>query len=306
MRIIVCLFLLCAVPCFGQLRADLNSDGRVNFQDLAILMSEWMQEETMANNCLYFDEANYGTENQGYIDTGSQFQSTLRDSFAITAWCKPHAIGQYPGSLGIIGAGTPTTGVLLSIQTDGKLYAHYSTNDQLCEIAEGPVLVSDNWYFVAAVYRNISPTTGQVTTYINGVQAAQSDVVTVVFGDFVSPNLCLGMYNLSGISEPFLGIIDDIRIYGAANLLTVEDMVEIYSKGVGIKYAALSNGKTAVAAWNCDGLIGGKLIDAVGGLEGTLVGDIRLIPGGVPFPPNRPRPYVFGNGLDSMGIMNHR
>lgn len=43
MRTLTALFILLAAPVFA-LRADLNSDGRVDIADLAILASEWMQE----------------------------------------------------------------------------------------------------------------------------------------------------------------------------------------------------------------------------------------------------------------------
>jgi hypothetical protein len=41
---ITTVFLMCTVCAFG-LRADINGDGRVDMEDLAILASEWMQED---------------------------------------------------------------------------------------------------------------------------------------------------------------------------------------------------------------------------------------------------------------------
>jgi hypothetical protein len=43
--ILVCLILFLSQLCPAKLRADLNGDCRVDFADLHILMSEWMQEE---------------------------------------------------------------------------------------------------------------------------------------------------------------------------------------------------------------------------------------------------------------------
>lgn len=41
----VCLILFLSILCPAKLRADLNGDCRVDIADLAILMSEWLQEE---------------------------------------------------------------------------------------------------------------------------------------------------------------------------------------------------------------------------------------------------------------------
>jgi len=45
--ILICALL--ASACFGQLRADLNNDGYVNFEDFAILASEWNMSDLSAN-----------------------------------------------------------------------------------------------------------------------------------------------------------------------------------------------------------------------------------------------------------------
>lgn len=57
MRWILSVLLLCCASCLGCLRGDLDHNGRVDFADLQILMSEWMQtEECMANKLVVITE----------------------------------------------------------------------------------------------------------------------------------------------------------------------------------------------------------------------------------------------------------
>jgi hypothetical protein len=60
MKTYVILFLICACHLFG-LRADLNGDCRVDMEDLAILMSEWMQVEDCNDMALGRERITNGT-----------------------------------------------------------------------------------------------------------------------------------------------------------------------------------------------------------------------------------------------------
>jgi hypothetical protein len=103
-----------------------------------------------------------------------------------------------------------------------------------------------------------------------------------------------------GAQGSLAGAADDLRVY--LSELTVAEILELFNSGVGRKYAALSTGKAASFAMNCDEVDGnGKLVDAVGGLLGTITGDVTLVTGGTPIVPVNAEYYIVKRGSTVIG-----
>jgi len=266
--------------CLGSLRHDVNGDGIVNFVDFASFASEWMVEE-MANKALQFD----GT---GYIDTGVTFQSTFRDSFAVNGWCQL-SDGQSGASQVLFGVNTlgssyfvrvfvSATGILTS---QIKSSALSTTAEDAASFSNG----QNNWKMVTAVFTKLG-SASKLDLYVNSILvkegavdgAAVMEVYTSTKKPFIGGNNNNGVLNLSCV-----GIFDQWTIYNAANLPDVDDLNELWNGGQGRKYAALSSGKTAVAAWNMDEGSGVITADALGGSDASLTGGVAWVDGGVPF-----------------------
>jgi hypothetical protein len=268
---IICLFLLIAVGFAkaSRLKSDLNGDGRVDMEDLAILTEEWMMEDCMANNYLSFN----GTA--GYVTVPSNAALNLGSGdFTICGWanvsgigfqrilCKGSGIsGQYDLYLNALNK------LVIDVSQNGNGYVDFKT------VADVPM----GWFYFAVVKTGTS-----FTMTIN------NDICSVVEDSYYSswPNCDSNeVLSIGATAFPvdfFSGSLDDLRIYKSA--LTLEQIQAIYNGGIGTKYTQ-DESPTASAAWNMDEGTGTKITDAQAGLEGTFSATgVTWQSGGTPLP----------------------
>lgn len=271
--------LLLASSCFG-IAGDYNADGIVNLQDYSMaanggwnqrvvtVMENWL----MADKYVQFDgiagrvtvpssEAlNPGTGDFTICfwvkrETSASYPQTILDKYQFLNDIGPEIILNSNGTVSLIATGTTDSPTITTIALDASTF-----------------------YFVVFSY----DASGVCIPYVNGIAGTGVNVSAV--GNISSlEDLTIGA-KLTGTTynKFFIGSIDDLRIYKAA--LTAGEIAEIYNGGVGKKYAALSTGRTAAAAFNFDEGVGNYTLDAVGGLLGTKTSGVTWVSGGVPFP----------------------
>jgi len=265
----------------------LNGDGIVNFQDYAIasqngwnvqvrsVISQWLETD-MANNYLSFNGAS------SYV--------TLADSSALNVGTGDFSvsIAVYPVSLA--GAVTYTVvdffdedtnrgwKITLDGLTQKATLLVYDT--AVTKSVVSAALTTDTWNFIAfTIDRD-----GNGIPYLASAAGTPISVATAS-GTLSNPALpkqfgALRNDNTGLYSDYHNGYIDDFRLY--ASVLTTGEIAEIYNLGVGRKYAALSTGKVAAAAFQFDEGVGSYTLDSIGGLLGTLTG-CTWASGGVQF-----------------------
>jgi hypothetical protein len=254
------LILLALFPalCLASLRADLNGDRRVDFQDLSILASEWMCED-MGDYALKFNGvdqyvtvANNAALNFGTGDFSISFWANM-DAMIID---NPTIIDKMPTNVGYYI-------VYGKSRKDYKLIFQDGASG-ISEIASNPSGVG--WHnIIFSVDRN-----GVGTCYIDSVAGPASTSLALSLNTLTNT----GALTIGKFSTDFAAfMIDDIRFYQCA--ITEADAAEIFNGGRGLKYAALSTGKVASWASDCDlGADVDTLYDAVGTVNGTLVGNV--------------------------------
>lgn len=307
------LLLLCSS--LGHFASDFNNDGIVNFKDfaivtqsrcdsqfLSIIADEWLKENDM-NKALLFDGIT------GFVDTGETFQSTFRDSFTITGWCKASdgVKAQQQHICGAIKLPVPQS-VFLAVETNGKFSSYYESTTSAYTIEDAPTFVNgiNTWNMVAAVFTKLSLTTMRIDLYVNGTLRKQGAVENVTMGDYTTDrNFFLGASNdNSGAASFFEGSLDDVRIHGKA--LSANEVAAIYNGGIGRK--AHDSDFAAVDGYymNMDDGSGNpsgrKIIGGVGSdLNGTITGGVTWQDGGIPFEPSGVNYYIIKRGTTVIG-----
>lgn len=275
------MILAMAVPCFASLRADLNGDRRVDFQDFTILASEWMCDD-MGDYSLKFNGINqYATvANNDALNVGTgDFSISFQMKILSNTACYLVSKKQTGGSLGWrIQFSSVTQRILLTmVDTDG----HYR------QIYSNAVTVGMWTHICFTVDRD-----GYGIGYANAI--AGTPVADMSIADKTLSHtevLIIGALDPQNPSSFAPVLIDDIRIYkdydAVSGALTQEEVSEICNGGAGRKYAALASGKVASWASDCDlGADPDVLYDAVGTVHGTLTGNSEnnmWEAGGVPF-----------------------
>jgi hypothetical protein len=174
------------------------------------------------------------------LDTGATFQATFRSSFSISMWLKPDD-GQ-PATAKYIAAALNQTGtddeVDIRLQTTGKVYFWYATNDNDSVPAETNAAVFTNgaqtgWTHVLLVADSTVGGVGGLVIYVNGIVvtldgANDGDTTGVTFSEYTSStNFNLGAYNLEGAYGDYLdGSFGDFAIYNVA--LTADEVRSAY------------------------------------------------------------------------------
>jgi hypothetical protein len=267
--------------CFGSLRADLNGDRRVDFQDFSILASEWMCD--MGDYALKFNGIDQyavvphaASLNVGTGNFSISFRAKLPASSTAVDYilAKREAAGGIGWSI-YYTALTRTFGMSI-VDTDYHQ-----------RVISKAATTADVWHSVIfTVDRD-----GSGYCYIDGIKGSPTLEMSIADKSLDRPeDLIIGV-EPSARSAWLTGGIDDIRIYkdygAVSGELTQVEVDEIVNGGAGRKYAALATGKVASWASDCDlGVDVNTLYDAVGTVHGTLTGNIdnnMWEVGGTPF-----------------------
>ncbi|MBN2211417.1 MAG: LamG domain-containing protein [Sedimentisphaerales bacterium] len=230
--LIVEVMLLALPSClYGELRGDLNGDGRVNLLDLSILAEEWLMSDTY----LYFNGLG-----AVYVSDYEETEPEESD-FSIALWVKPEVAEplQY-----VIHKddGLYKWGVFLANGAPRMLLErdYNYTGTALATINTGV------WTHIAfSIDRDDS-----VICYINGAAVElDNDDPSAASGDItINTDLSLGVGG--GAGQIYVGGMDDIRIFKTA--LSPAQVAAIYNNGRGGK--AKNSDFAAIDGWysNCD------------------------------------------------------
>jgi hypothetical protein len=222
----------------------------VDFKDLHILMSEWMQEEEcMANKYLTFDGPT------GYI--------TVSDNDALD-------VGTGDFSVCFWGYNVREGGSVFTNKFDDN-------GDYTVEVfGIGDVGITTYSGVVPVIAFTSIGNTG-INSWLHFVITRSGTVVKIYVNGVsktVTGSADSGNLNNSGdlkIGQFFNGSLDDLRIYKSA--LTEAEVAEIYGAGKGTKYAALSTGTKASAVFEFDEGTGTHTHSTVITTEAALQGD---------------------------------
>ena len=185
-----------------------------------------------SNTPMIFDGSN------DYVNTGSTFQSTFRDSFTISAWVKFND-GNPSGSTAIVGNRNSSGEdvCIFAIDTSGKLYVQYkSDNDNKYATSNSAVFSNGatQWTHCVAVVNN---STSQIYLYVNGSVITldgtnDGDISSITMGDFtIVDNLYIGARNENGTANMLLdGIINEVAIWDTN--LDADAVAQLYNSGV--------------------------------------------------------------------------
>ena len=183
--------------------------------------------EVYGGNAVSFDGSS------DYIDTGSSFQSTFRDSFSVSMWVKPDD-GQPSAESSFFG--TRNSGsedwIHGNLQTDGDIAFYYKSNGTASEGRTSSAVFpngSTSWTHIVLIADNSA---NQLKIFSNGNQLSISggDLSSITMGDWTSSDeLFIGARDNNGTAEKFFdGSINNVKIFNTA--LTQDQVRELYTK----------------------------------------------------------------------------
>lgn len=236
----------------------------------------------------------------GTNDNVNIYSSSLNSSFnpdegTLVAWAKVSGSGVWTD-------GTPTRYIAniqsvfatnqINIQKNGNnnLRFTYAAGGTFKEINQGS-LSSTNWYQVVLTW---SKTADELKAYINGnqVDSTQTGLGTWT-GNLTSTDVTIGSYNTTGTTNPWSGLINDVRLYDRAltadeikamhnphydvqayttNNYPNRELLRKYNTGITTgSFASEQNGPGPVAYWKFDDGQGQTAQDStVNNNDGTL------------------------------------
>ena len=153
-----------------------------------------------------------------YVQLGTAFQSTFRDSFTISMWIKPDD-GQ-PSSLEIIIGCNNTSdqdSIAIVLEADGDIaFSYQSDDDKVVGTSDETVFADGQAEWTHIVCSASSG--GNLVTFINGVIKDTSSATTATFGDWTSTDaLYIGANNDGGTATSFFaGKISEVAIWSEA------------------------------------------------------------------------------------------
>ena len=169
-----------------------------------------------------------------YIDTGSPFQSTFRNSSSISAWIKP--TDGIPSAENTIMGSKGGGNLYFSIQTSGKLSLYLADGSSDVSTIANSATFSDGqqgWHHVVAVINN---STEQVSLYLDGSVitldgTSDGDISSLTLSNFTSTrNEYIGARNNVGTADRFFnGDVGQTAIWNKA--LSSTEVSAIYSLG---------------------------------------------------------------------------
>lgn len=248
------------------LRADLNGDCRVDFLDLAILASEWMQEDEdcMSNRYATFDGST------GYVAVPNAAALNFgTGDFSISFWTE-HLNTNFSQIMGKHSYAAPGWLVYYSADEGWKLYLNADASPTTV-LAGG--VADGTWKHVAFTVDRYGVGYG----YVNGIRSPFTVMLTSGDLDVVND------FNIGanpGVNF-FAGSLDDLRIYKKA--LSEAEVAAIYNNGNGKKYSADDAGAAAfVMEFDHDFVADEIFSTTTPQLTGTRTGDVTISDGGVP------------------------
>jgi Concanavalin A-like lectin/glucanases superfamily len=157
-----------------------------------------------------------------------EINNTIGDSFTICAWVKTASVGGGAHWTSAPIVDSETGGWALDfgfgINDQGKLMfgnGGYDNSAQYDSWVSGNAVVNDsNWHHVCATRDNSN---GAVNLFVDGVLDNQGTTGTGILTS--NPKIKIG--NGSDGNQPFVGLIDDLRIYDS--VLTAEEVAEVHS-----------------------------------------------------------------------------
>ena len=169
-----------------------------------------------------------------YIDTGSPFQSTFRNSSSISAWIKP--TDGIPSAENTIMGSKGGGNLYFSIDTSGKLRLYINDGSSEAYAIANSATFSDGqqgWHHVVAVINN---STEQVSLYLDGSVitldgTSDGDISSLTLSNFTSTrNQYIGARNNEGTADRFFnGDVGQTAIYNKA--LSATEVSAIYDAG---------------------------------------------------------------------------
>lgn len=259
------------------LRSDLNDDGKVDFQDLAIMAEEWQ----MSNYYLDFD----GVNDSITVADNAAFEVGTGD-FTVSYWLY-HPTG-YSGTIlekfentvvPAVSKGYSTIVSVTIVRFD--IYVTALTNVQTSMTC---FPTYDNTWILCTFTCDRN---GNCTAYLNGSVNTTKAISSVSADISNTARLCIGArYNEydDTITENLKCYLDDIRIY--KRCLSAKEVELVYYEGHGWKV----NNEHLADGWysNCDDAVGSAALtgySVASGVASSLNGTVSgatFVSGGVP------------------------
>lgn len=179
----------------------------------------------LLNNALQF-----GSVNNQYIDCGAIGSFDYDDAFSFALWAKSDLAGR---KRVLIGKGTGSTGIELSIQADGDLDCALRVNGAIRQIRRivDTNLEDNAWHFIVATYDG-SRTVAGLKLYVDTAQPSTiSTTDTVIGGDsmIVTETFQVGAQNATNTYRD--GILDEVVVFD--RVLTLAEIQYLYNSTSG-------------------------------------------------------------------------
>ncbi len=163
----------------------------------------------------------FNSTHQTAVNLGPNAAFNLTTDFTITAWVKRSGNCSFT-TCPIFSKGmSSNTGYALELRTNNYLPT-LNIRDSLQEVQGTTSVNTTNWYFIAASIDNLN-----IKVYTNGLQEA-----SVTKNQTPNPVGQTGLIgNRNNGSIPFVGLIDDVRVYN--RVLNLTEIGNLYSLGNG-------------------------------------------------------------------------
>lgn len=208
-----------------------------------------------SNNPMVFDGSN------DYVDTGSSFQSTFRNSFSVSMWVKPDD-GQPSAESSFFGTRNSTSQdwIQSNLHTDGKVSFFYRSDNDTAEAKTSSAVFANgvtSWTHITYV---ADDSDDQLKIYVNGsiVSVTNGGLGSITMADWTSSDeLFIGARDNNGTAEKFFdGMINDVSIWSSA--LTANEVTALYNSGLPLLPTADSGNYASsddlVGYWRNDGV----------------------------------------------------
>ena len=180
-----------------------------------------------------------------YLDTGESFESTIKNSFTLSAWVKPTdgRPSAKENFLGTLKYDNYSGYVALSLETTGKIALVIGTPTAQELLGTSSVIFPDgatDWTHLAAVFTKASATTATIVFYANGSDVSDTTTKGGSWNieSYVNPyDMFIGARNATGtMNQPYNGLIDEVSIFNTA--LSANDITKLASKPLNLSKAS--------------------------------------------------------------------
>ena len=220
--------------------------------------------------------------NNDYLDLEATFQSTFRDSFSISFWCRltdgqPSSAQNFFGSTNASSEDT----IYLQCGTNGKIIFVVEANNDLGAYSSSGVVFDDGdtgWKHVVLTLTHSGSGNTTPALFIDGDPVTFNTIGPVVTeanaqAFTTDQNLYIGGRNANGsLSEPMAGNINDFAIWDEA--LDDDAVTVIYNSGdptdLTIDSGNYDNSGDLVGYWKFEEGSGTTATDSEGSNDGTL------------------------------------